>query len=58
MRSRREKRGDFAGGGRTALRLILLCAGVILLAAGIFRGGVALVLTKAAKICLECIGIG
>lgn len=58
MRGRREKRGDFSGGGRTALRLILLCAGVILLAAGIFRGEVALVLTKAANICMECIGIG
>jgi len=37
---------------------ILLAAGLLLLVAGIVRGEVPAVLQKAARICLECIGIG
>ncbi|MEW6171802.1 MAG: CD1871A family CXXC motif-containing protein [Bacillota bacterium] len=35
-----------------------LAAGSILCVAGILRGDVAMVLNKAARICLECIGVG
>lgn len=32
--------------------------GIAMMAFGIYRGELAIVLTKAIKICLECIGIG
>lgn len=32
--------------------------GIAMMAFGIYRGELAVVLTKAIKICLECIGIG
>ena len=37
---------------------LLIAAGVALMTAGIYRGEVAVLLTKAINICLECIGIG
>lgn len=40
------------------LPALLIAAGVALMAVGIHRGEVAVLLTKAINICLECIGIG
>lgn len=38
--------------------LILIGLGVLFITIGIYRGEVALVFTKAIRVCLECIGIG
>ena len=43
---------------RRALPILLLALGAVFLALGVFRGEVAVVLSRAANICLECIGIG
>ena len=37
---------------------ILAAAGILMMAFGISRGEMAVVLTKAVNICMECIGIG
>lgn len=47
-----------SGKKRRLISIILLCAGFLLVLAGIFRGEAAAVFQKATKICLECIGIG
>lgn len=41
-----------------ASRLVLSCAGLLALAAGVLQGGYQDTLAKAVRICLECIGIG
>ena len=43
---------------RRALPFLLLALGAAFLVLGIFRGEAAVVLSRAANICLECIGIG
>ena len=43
---------------RRALPILLLALGAAFLALGIFLGENAVVLSRAANICLECIGIG
>ncbi|MDI9521335.1 MAG: CD1871A family CXXC motif-containing protein [Bacillota bacterium] len=48
-----EKNFDFR-----RLSVPLLILGGALMALGIFRGEVAIVLQKATKLCLECVGIG
>lgn len=41
-----------------AVRCVLLCVAVAILAYGFFAGGTADVLTKAKNICTECVGLG
>jgi len=43
---------------RSALPYVLLALGAAFVVLGVFRGEVAIVLSRAANICLECIGIG
>ena len=43
---------------RIAVQAALLIAGVAMLGFGIWRGEAAVVLSKAIKLCLECVGIG
>ena len=43
---------------RSALPYVLLALGAAFVALGVFRGEVAIVLSRAANLCLECIGIG
>ena len=40
-----------------ALRILGLCAAAVMILAGIGRGEAAVVLKKAVRICLECIGV-
>lgn len=44
--------------GKNLLRIAVLAAALVLLLCGFFTGGAADVLTKAANICTECIGLG
>ena len=39
-------------------QIFLLAAGLVLFLVGIFRGETATVLSKATKLCMECVGIG
>lgn len=38
--------------------ILLVLAGIIFMILGIFRGEAAVVLDKAIRICMECIGLG
>lgn len=38
--------------------VILISAGILMMAAGIYHGELSLILNKATRICLECVGIG
>ena len=44
--------------GKKAAQVTLLLAGVAMLCFGVWRGEAASVLSKAIKLCLECVGIG
>ena len=54
----RKGRNGMTRRGRNVLRICCLSAGIVLTAAGIWRGEASEVLDKAVRICLECIGIG
>ena len=41
-----------------ATQVFLLAAGMVFILVGIFRGEAATVLSKAIKLCMECVGIG
>ena len=43
---------------KAALQVFLLLAGVAMVRFGVWRGESAAVLSKAIKLCLECVGIG
>ena len=45
-------------GKKTAAQITLLLAGAAMLRFGVWRGEAATVLSKAIKLCLECVGIG
>ena len=44
--------------GKKAAQIALLLVGAAMLCFGIWRGEAATVLSKAIKLCLECVGIG
>ena len=43
---------------KTAAQALLLVAGIAMLCFGVWRSEAAAVLSKAIKLCLECVGIG
>ena len=43
---------------KAATQVILLASGAAMLCFGVWRGEAATVLSKAIKLCLECVGIG
>ena len=45
-------------GKKTAAQIALLITGIAMLCFGVWRGEAAMVLSKAIKLCLECVGIG
>ena len=45
-------------GKKAAAQIALLMAGVAMLCFGVWRGEALTVLSKAIKLCLECVGIG
>ena len=45
-------------GKKAAVQVALLMAGAAMLCFGVWRGETATVLSKAIKLCLECVGIG
>lgn len=55
---RRKEVMNLAVKKKTAAQLVLLLMGAAFIVYGAMRGEAGVVLAKAAKICLECVGIG
>ena len=49
---------NMSHGKKAAAQAALLAAGIAMLCFGVWRGEAAAVLSKAVKLCLECVGIG
>ena len=49
---------ELSQGKKAAAQAVLLIAGAAALCFGVWRGEAAMVLSKAVKLCLECVGIG
>ena len=45
-------------GKKAAVQAVLLAVGAVMLCFGVWRGEAETVLSKAVKLCLECVGIG
>ena len=43
---------------RKALGIAILSIGILLIAAGVFRGELNAIMQKAVLVCMECIGLG
>ena len=43
---------------RRAIGIVILVIGILLIAAGVFRGELDAIFQKAAIVCMECIGLG
>lgn len=43
---------------RRIIGIVILAAGIALIAAGVFRGELDVILRKAMIVCMECIGLG
>ena len=43
---------------RTAAQLFLLAVGIVMIGFGLWRGEAETVLSKAIRLCMECVGIG
>ena len=43
---------------RKVIGIVILIAGILLIAAGVFRGELDAILQKAVLVCMECIGLG
>ncbi len=49
---------ELSHGKKAAAQAVLLIIGAAMLCFGLWRGEAAMVLSKAVKLCLECVGIG
>ena len=52
------RRAKYEIRNKTAAQAALLAVGIVMVCLGVCRNEVATVLSKAIKLCLECVGIG
>ncbi len=58
MMAQKERVIKLSRAKKAAAQVTLLIAGAAMLCFGVWRGEAATVLSKAIKLCLECVGIG